>query len=170
MNYKDLYETDFEINGDTVFYEDEECTIPFTGHVEEYWNGKLSWECDIVNGLREGIEKTYYDNTGELEIVNEVKNNNGYGLAVEYYKSGRIKSISFLVDTVNADGYIYDETGNILIHEIMNEENSFGIAFCHIKEKLDELRRAYDLEKINEDIQKYGEKIDIVDKYFRMNK
>ena len=50
MNTKNLYEKDdYDIY--SIYYTDKECTQPYTGHVEEYWNGRLSWEEDVVNGF-----------------------------------------------------------------------------------------------------------------------
>lgn len=151
MNIDDLYEGE-EINGEATFYVDKNHTIPYTGHIEYYFNGKLSWECDIVDGLQNGIEKEYYDNTGELERIGEVKDNMGYGLSVEYYKSGKIRSISLLYDTVNFDSYSYDEEGMLEEIYIMNEDNSFGISYSSIKSKILELRKKYDLEKLNKEV------------------
>lgn len=86
MNCENLYEGE-EINGETTLYIDKKCTIPYTGHVEYYFKGKISWECDIVKGLQQGIEKIYCDDTGKLERVSEVKQNRGNGLSIEYYKN-----------------------------------------------------------------------------------
>ncbi len=52
MNCNDLYEGKYK-NGNPTYYVDKGCTIPFTGHLEEYFKGKLSRECDIVNGIME---------------------------------------------------------------------------------------------------------------------
>lgn len=151
MNWKDLYESG-EVNGNTVFYVDENCTMLFTGKVEDYFNGKLSWECDIVNGLREGVEKEYYDNTGELSAVTEMKNNRAYGLHIEYYKSGKISSISTIIGEVFIDIYSYDEDGKLKRVTNISRENAIGINYKAIEDKIPALREEYDLEKISEEI------------------
>lgn len=140
MNFDDLYEGEV-VNGEATFYVDENRTIPYTGHVEYYFKGKLSWECDIVDGLQNGIEKEYYDATGELERIGEVKDNMGYGLSVEYYKSGKIRSISLVYHTVNFDSYSYDENGVLEEIYTINENDSFGISYSSIKYKISELRK-----------------------------
>ena len=155
MNLKDLYEGE-EINGASAIYMDENCTVPYTGHVEDYFQGKISWECDIVNGLKEGIEKNYYDFTGELESVNEMKDNSGNGLSVEYYKNGKIKSISTVINDLNIDSYLYDEDGNLVQVSLMKENGSIGINYAYIKDKLPDLREKYDLEKMNREILESG--------------
>lgn len=153
MNSKDLFEGE-ELHGEPVLYVDENCTIPYTGHIEEYFNGKISWECDIVNGLQNGIEKTYYDNTGELERVNEIKDNMGSGLCVEYYKNGKISSISILIGNVNVDYYSYNEEGKLRKVYVMDDKNEIGIDWISIKDKIPAYRKKYNLEKINEKILK----------------
>lgn len=158
MNCNDLYQGK-EINNNSTFYIDENCTIPYTGHVEDYFNGKLSWECDIVNGIQDGIEKVYYDFTGELERINEIKNNRGYGLCIEYYKNGKISSISILIYDVNVDSYFYDEAGKLEEVNIMDKDNAIGINYSFIEDKIAELRKKYDLKKLNEEILKYGKPI-----------
>lgn len=151
MNIENLYEGE-EVNGEVTFYIDENHTIPYTGHIEYYFKGKLSWECDIVDGLQNGIEKEYYDITGELERVGEVKDNIGYGLSIEYYKNGKIRSISLVFHTVNFDSYSYDEKGMLKEVYIMNEDNSFGINYSAIKDKIFELREKYNLDKLNKEV------------------
>lgn len=96
MKFEDLYEGE-EVNGTAKLYIDKNCTIPYTGNIEEYFSGKLSWECDIADGLQDGIERLYYDFTGELERINEVHNNMGCGLCIEYYKSGKISSMRLML-------------------------------------------------------------------------
>ena len=38
-------------------YTDADCTMPYTGHVEEYFRGKLSWESDVADGIGDGFRK-----------------------------------------------------------------------------------------------------------------
>ncbi len=97
MNCNDLYEGKYK-NGNPTYYVDKGCTIPFTGHLEEYFKGKLSRECDIVNGIMEGIEKIYYDFEGCLEMYHEVNENRNNGLSIEYYRNGQIMNIATAID------------------------------------------------------------------------
>lgn len=154
MNEKNLYQKG-EVNGDTVYYIDEECRMPFTGHVEYYFKDKLSWECDIVNGLREGLEKGYYDFTGELERIGEIQNNRAYGLSIEFYKSGRVRAIYTIIAEVIIDIYNYNEDGELESKEIMSKENAMGINYRAIEDRIPALRELYDLEQINEDIKSF---------------
>ena len=157
MNYNDLYtKEDVKVYDGYIFYLDENCTIPYTGHVEDYFKGKLSWECDIVDGVRNGIEKTYYGFTGELECINEVKDNMGNGLAMEFYKNGKVMSISTTIDNLIIDSYSYSEDGKLAKVDIWGMENSIGINYSRVKEKIPVLRKRYDLEKLNEEILQYG--------------
>ena len=157
MNYNDLYtKEDVKVYDGYIFYLDENCAMPYTGHVEDYFKGKLSWECDIVDGVKNGIEKTYYGFTGELECINEVKENMGNGLAMEFYKSGKVMSISTTIDNLIIDSYSYSEEGELEEISIWGKDNSIGINYSRVKEKIPELRKRYDLEKLNEEILQYG--------------
>lgn len=111
MNCNDLYEGKYK-NGNPTYYVDKGCTIPFTGHLEEYFKGKLSRECDIVNGIMEGIEKIYYDFENCLEMYREVNENRNNGLSIEYYKNGQIMNIATAIDEYYIiDFYSYTEQG-----------------------------------------------------------
>jgi antitoxin component YwqK of YwqJK toxin-antitoxin module len=112
MNTINLYEKeDYDIY--SIYYTDQECTQPYTGHVEEYWNDILSWEADIVDGYGEGIRKEY-DENGKLKIIMEEEKNKVNGLEFEYYNSGKILSASLWIDNIVIESYIYDETGSLV--------------------------------------------------------
>lgn len=51
INFDDLY-TDADANtGEDIFYIDEELKCPFSGIVEDYFKGVLSWEFEVKNGF-----------------------------------------------------------------------------------------------------------------------
>ncbi|MCR4802099.1 MAG: hypothetical protein K5895_03735, partial [Lachnospiraceae bacterium] len=75
--------------------------------------------------------------------------NMGNGLAIEYYKNGKIKSISIIVNNLNTDSYSYNEKGELENVNIMNRNNTFGLNYSLIKDKLMVLRQKYNLEKLN---------------------
>ena len=89
MNCNDLYEGKYK-KGNPTYYVDKSCTISFTGHLKEYFKGKLSRECDIVNGIMEGIEKIYYDFEGCLEMYREVNENRNNGLSMNIIEMVRL--------------------------------------------------------------------------------
>ncbi|MDE6912894.1 MAG: hypothetical protein K2P35_04270 [Lachnospiraceae bacterium] len=156
MNAKDLYEkADYDVY--SIYYTDKECTQPYTGHVEEYWNGKLCWESDIVNGYGEGIRKEYDNIHDVLETVIEVKHNKANGLGFDYHRNGRIASIGISIDDIDIDYYLYDETGKLMKEFHVSEPyDTFEIRISGIKEKIPAIREKYNLKKINEEILKYG--------------
>lgn len=151
MNWQDLYEYG-EVNGDRVFYTDKEHTTPFTGKMEYYFQEKLSEECDIVNGLREGWRREYYDGTGLLMSETQMKNNRAYGLHIEYYESGKVSSVSTIIGEVFIDSYDYDEYGNLVSKSVLSKENAIGINYKYLEDKIPDLRALYDLEKISAEI------------------
>lgn len=111
MNCDDLYEGNYK-NGNPTYYVDKSCTIPFTGHLEEYFKGKLSRECDIVNGIMNGIEKIYYDFEDYLEMYREVNENRNNGLSIEYYKNGQVMVMATAIDEYYIiDFYSYTQQG-----------------------------------------------------------
>lgn len=156
MNTKNLYEKeDYDIY--SIYYTDEECTKPYTGHVEEYWRGKLSWEADIVNGFMQGVTKEYNDRSGILETAMEMKQNKVNGLEFGYYENGKIASISIWVENVEIDYCHYDEAGRLTEQFILPEPyDILGINMLGIRDKILEVRKKYNLEKLNEEILKYG--------------
>lgn len=181
MNEMDLFEGKF-VNGNPTYYVDKSCTIPFTGHLEEYFEGKLSRECDIVNGVMEGIEKIYYDFDGCLELYREVSENRNNGLSIEYYKSGQIMVITTAIDEYYIiDYYSYTEEGEQREIWILEENNQWQHHCYHYgkdgkveeswrraddglvpmnyaknKDKILEIRKRCQLEKMNKEILKYG--------------
>lgn len=155
LNTKDLYEKDDYDH--SIYYTDKECTQPYTGHVEDYWDGKLCWESDIVNGYGEGIRKEYNNIHNVLEAVIEVKHNKTNGLGFEYYRNGRIASIGISIDDIYIDYYLYDETGKLTKEYHVSEPyDTFEIRISGIKEKIPAIGEKYNLKKLNEEILKYG--------------
>lgn len=161
MDDKYLY-INSEYRRSPIYYIDKECTQRYTGHVEDYFNGVLCWECDMVNGLREGIEKVYYEETGELEQINQVEDNVCKGLGIEFYKSGQISSISLFSNDIPMDYYIYSEDGKLEKEYIYKGEIISGIIHTfREKSEIVELRKKIDLSKIHDEITKYGKILDI---------
>ena len=129
--------------GEDIYYIDNIRTIPFNGIIVDYFNGVLSWEFEVKDGYRTGIERTYYDETGELMEENETDHNTVNGLAKEYYKNGNIKYKSIVIRNTTIDSIMYDEEGNIIRKKTMSE-NDHG--YFRLKNKIDEYRERYKLE------------------------
>jgi len=126
--------------GEDIFYVDNIKTIPFNGIALDYFKGVLSWEFEVKDGYRTGIERTYYDETGELKEENETDHNTVNGLAKEYYKNGNIKCKSIVIHNAFIDSIRYDEEGNIITKKIMSENENI----CHIdKNEINEYREKY---------------------------
>ena len=164
MNEIELYNT-YDDNGNPIYYIDEECTKLYTGHLEEYDRGILCREGDIVDGYYDGVCKEYYDYSDKLEIISQMKYNLQMGLSMEFYESGRVRSISLVLQNWEIDSISYDENGGIT-------EKSFrpdGLEFPFFEEfylkKIEELRAKYNLMKINEEIVRDGVNFDYK-KYF----
>ena len=143
INYNDLY-TDTDINtGEDIFYIDSELKIPFTGVVVDFFKGLLSWEFDVKDGYRNGMERKFYD-SGELMEENEVTNNTIDGLAKEFYRNGKLKSMSIVIRNTFIDTVFYDEAGKYHHKNSINENDR---SYFLIANKIDAYRNKYRLEK-----------------------
>ena len=109
---EELYINQDVTTGGDIFYEDELLSIPFSGVVVDFFKGILSWEFEVQDGFKSGIEKTYYE-TGELEVENETDHNTVHGLSIEYYKSGKVKSKSIVTRNLFVDTVTYNEDGTV---------------------------------------------------------
>lgn len=141
INFDDLY-TDADANtGEDIFYIDEELECPFSGIVEDYFKGVLSWEFEVKNGFRNGKERKFYD-SGELMEENNVKYNTIDGVAREFYKNGKIKSISIVIRNTFIDTIFCDEEGRYLGRESIKEDD---ISYFLVADKIAEYREKYKL-------------------------
>ena len=95
-NIDDLFSETDRWTGENIFYEDAQLKKEYNGVVVDYFKGVLSWEFEVKDGYKTGIEKIYYD-TGELMEENETDHNTVNGIAKEYYKSGKLKSASIVL-------------------------------------------------------------------------
>lgn len=157
MNAKDLYEDNIYGNGNPTYYADEKCEIPYTGHVESFYNGKLEEEFDVVDGLRNGIQKEYEN--GILTEIDETRGNRASGFGVSYYPSGAFKAISITYDDNLISAYFYSEDGhNVKKFEVPErfrdivKTNPDGIL---------NLVSLADFEKMNQEIIKFGHPLNL---------
>lgn len=157
MNEKDLFKDNYYGNGNPTYYLDEKCTIPYTGHVEVIYKGILEEEFDVVDGLRNGIEKEYED--GILTFACETKKNRDSGFEVQYYPNGAFKAISICYEDCLLVGYFYSENGKMV------EKSEVPERFKNILEinpdGILNLVTIADLEKMNEEILKYGHPLNL---------
>ena len=113
---KELFYGDDLDTGESIYYEDEKLMLLFNGIVVDYFKGKLSWEFEVRDGYRTGIEKKYYE-TGELMEENETDHNTINGIAKEFYKNGKMSSQGIVIRNIFIDTIFYDEEGNVISKE-----------------------------------------------------
>ena len=164
MNEMDLY-FKYDINGNNIFYVDEECTKPYTGHVEDYDQGFIWRESDVVNGYYDGVCKEYYFKSDKLEMISEMKYNLQTGLSIEFYESGRVRSVSTLIYDGEIDSISYDENGEITEKCFRPDGPKFPLKDEQRLNLIQEIRDKYDLMKIHEEIVRDGINFDYK-KYF----
>ena len=141
-NYDDLFVEDDISTGEHILFIDKDKKYPFNGLVVDYFNDKLSWEFEVKNGFKTGIEKVYYP-TGELAELNQTDHNTINGIAKEYHRNGKLKSQSIVIRNVHINVISYDDIGGILEEwEISETDPSYNI----VCDKILEYRRNFKLE------------------------
>ncbi len=139
VNYDELF-TDTDVNtGEDIFFIDSSLKKPYNGVVFDYFKGTLSWEFEVKDGFKTGIERKYYD-TGELMEENETDHNTVNGVAKEFYRNGNIKSISVVIHNVFIDSIFYNESGNIIRKTSISESDS---SYWLVENKMEEYREKY---------------------------
>ena len=155
MNELDLFYK-YDYNGNPVYYIDEECAKPYTGHIEEYDRGFICREGDIVNGYYDGVCKEYYDYGEKLEMISHMKYSLQSGLTMEFYENGFVRSMAIALQNWYIDIFSYDENGNLVDKEFRPDEPAFPFVDEAHLNKIQELRESYDLNKIHEEIMREG--------------
>ena len=164
MNEIELFNK-YDINGNPIYYIDEACTKPYTGHLEEYDRGILCREGDIVDGYYDGVCKEYYDYSDKLEMISQMKHNLQIGLSFEFYESGNVRSVSTNINNGLIDCIWFDENGEITRKYSRPDNSPFLSHDEQSLKKIQEIRDKYDLMKINEEIVRDGINFDYK-KYF----
>lgn len=164
MNEIELYTID-DFNGNPIYYIDEDCTKPYTGHLEEYDRGFICREGNIVNGYYDGVCKEYYDYSDKLEIISQMKYSLQTGLSMELYESGKVRAVALVIQNYDIDYIIYNEDGTIGAKEFWTNERKIPFSTEEDMKQIKELRAKYDLLKIHEEIVRDGEKFNYK-KYF----
>lgn len=114
MDTKNLY-VKYDYNGEPIFYTDSDCTILYTGHIEDYnRDGSLCMEADVVDGFKKGIYKQYFFKSNQLEQISYYDHNVQYGLEMEFYENGRVKYLTIAICNDYADIYSFSEDGQVL--------------------------------------------------------
>ena len=106
----ELTENNLEIK-DNVIYERGK-KIPFTGIERARINDKII-EYEIVDGLKHGSFKLYYEN-GKEAIIGRIENNANTGKWKYFYESGALESEGYFVEDMPEGRWVwYYELGKI---------------------------------------------------------
>lgn len=165
MDVDNLFE-EYDINGEPIFFVDEDCLQPFSGHIEEYDRGFLCMESDVVEGFLDGVYKEYFFLKKKLQLISNVKKNMSNGLSIEFYENGMVQSLSLVIDNEFFDSYQYDENGKLIDKRIWSGQDESLLNLNTDGVRVTELREEYNLEQINEEILRDGINFDYK-KYFR---
>ena len=165
MEEKQLY-TQYDINGDYIYYLDKECTKAFSGHIEDYDRGALCMEADVVDGYMNGIHKEYFDNSTQLKQICFYKKNVQFGLYMDFYETGSVHYLCFAICNEYYDSYEFFESGVLKKKEIWPNVEFYDVTLKPDEKILNTLREKFNLEKISEEIQRDGKNFDY-GKYFK---
>lgn len=112
MKKNDLFQKKDEETGLLVYYSDDICTKKYTGHVQSFdYRNDLEYECDIIEGMENGICKEYYQK--RLWCIREMKNNKKDGLHVRYHDNGNVAFLELAYKGECLISFKYYLTGEI---------------------------------------------------------
>ena len=138
----DLFTGHDDATGEHIYYEDKEGTKPYNGIAFEIFRGKLCSEFEVKDGYNTGIEKTYYEDTGELQGVFEMERNTVNGIAKEFYKNGKMQCQSIVINNQYINTIYYDEEGNVTeIYEMQPDDMEYSV----VKDRIPIYREKYKL-------------------------
>lgn len=94
----------------SAYYKSDES--PFTGRLEYYREGRLSYMYPYVDGKLEGVLKVYHKN-GKLSVETPVREGKEHGISKAYHDNGKIRSESpFTNGILNGTVIFYSPKGN----------------------------------------------------------
>lgn len=146
MDFEDLFVEVKEVypyREEYVFYIDKNLEIPYNGIVLDYFKGVINWEFEVKDGFIDGIERIYYEETGELYQENEIKHYLIDGLAKEFYKSGTLHTISIVIKDIFIYSIWYDKYGNITQKNYLSNDELSSNSYNHIRDKIDSYIEKY---------------------------
>ena len=112
----ELTENDLEIRDNIIYLRGTQ--TPFTGIERARIDDKII-EYEIVDGVKHGSFKLFYEN-GNKEIIGNIENNANSGEWKYFYESGKIESEGYFVEDMPEGRWVwYYESGKI------KEEGSF---------------------------------------------
>ncbi len=135
--------------GITMYFFDEDCTIPYNGILIDYFKGFLNCIYTIQNGHQTGIEIVYYEESTAIERLSYMLHGNIDGISIDFFESGEISSISMVIGNAYIDIISYNENGTLKEKKFIEhlKANAFVGLAIHTKILL-EYRKKYNLEEI----------------------
>jgi antitoxin component YwqK of YwqJK toxin-antitoxin module len=117
----ELNDFDIKLDGqDEIFYYNSQ---KYNGIIFENFNGNIASEFEIKNGVKNGIEKVYFEN-GNTENISEYKNGLLHGLTKNYYENGKLEEEAIFEFGICLSHKLYDENGNIKEEFTLNKNSS----------------------------------------------
>jgi len=111
-NKKQIALKDEVIEKEGILYYKDSTNKVYTGKIKSKVFGKMI-EYDVINGLKNGEFKTYFEN-GKLEMIGRILNNKNTGHWKYFFSSGMLESEGDFKDDIPNDRWVwYYEMGKI---------------------------------------------------------
>jgi len=153
-NNNEIPESSLTIRDNVIYKNGSD--IPFTGREKAHVENKII-EYDIVDGLKHGVFRLYYE-SGNIEIVGQIDQNKNVGKWQYFYESGQVESEGRFVDDlpegewkwyyrsgdIREQGSFnggkrvglwkqYDESGNVIKEKEVLESDSLNTETDHLE-------------------------------------
>lgn len=117
----ELNEADISLEGQVeIFYYHSQ---KYCGSIFEMFNDYIASEFEVKDGLKNGIEKVYF-NDGNIESISEYKNGLLDGVTKNYYETGELQEESFFEFGICVSHKIYSKDGRIQEEYAINSNSS----------------------------------------------
>ena len=103
----------------TVYYQHNQ---PYTGLVYEMVQGRIDLEYEVVNGVKQGMETTFYPD-GKIQSVSQYVGNLLDGPQISYYENGAVEEKAMFEKGVCVRSTSYDEDGQVTEEHVISEES-----------------------------------------------
>jgi hypothetical protein len=139
----DLYSKGDVQSGDTKYFTDKELSIPFTGIVSDASNGHTNSIFELKEGLKDGIEKVFHEDSDLLEQVSEYKKNLQFGVSKEYDEQGELVHVSVVWNNK------YLKTLTLSEQNVIERDEDYDLSQENYPERIVQLLKLTDHELID---------------------
>jgi len=115
----------------TVYYQNGK---PYTGTVYEEFQGRIDLEYEVVNGIKQGLEKEYYPD-GTIQSISQYVGNVLDGPLINYYESGAVEEKAMFEKGVCIQSTSYDQLGRVTEEHTISEQSTEYPWLTYLRQK-----------------------------------